>query len=96
MLLTIKKEVEETVEVKTPCWLHNKVTGRYVHVNLDGDLVKIGDGIIVAYEQSHHATKEEIKMALSGSELCSEKDFNSALRFQVSRIKQMTANKELA
>ena len=87
MLITVKKEVEETIEVKTPCWLttHN---GSYYHITAEGDLIHVANGLIVLWEKESEATSEEIHKAVTTGYSCTEEKFKEVLDKQLFKLEE--------
>lgn len=51
MLLKIKKQVEETVEVKAPCY-YKGMFGGYCYINESGQLIKVMSCTICIWDQA--------------------------------------------
>jgi hypothetical protein len=88
MLIKVKKEVEETFELQTPCWLYDNIAKIHMHVNAEGDLVKVGDGLIVFYDRGRPVTNNEISDATKRAHSCTEMEFKEALDKQLYRIEE--------
>lgn len=77
MLLTVNKQIEETLEVKTPCY-YKSLSG-YHHINESGQLITVRDRIIFMWEpsQGRFYTEEVEKMVRDG-ESCTRQEFEKA------------------
>jgi hypothetical protein len=86
MLIKVKKEVEETFELQTPCWLYDNIAKMHLHVNAEGDLVKVGDGFVIFYDRGRPVTNNEISDAARRAGPCTEMEFKEALDKQLCKI----------
>lgn len=87
MLITVKKEVEETIEVRTPCWMADQ-SGRHYHITEAGDLIYVGNGLIVLWDKDSFGIKEEIRKAFTVGHGCTEAQFKEALDKQLNNIQE--------
>jgi uncharacterized protein (DUF427 family) len=77
MLLTVKKQIEETLEVKTPCY-YKGLTG-YYHINEAGEFTQVSDRMICQWypTDGHHHT-EQVERMLHYSKPCTKEEFDKA------------------
>jgi uncharacterized protein (DUF427 family) len=77
MLLKVKKQIEETLEVKTPCY-YKGLTG-YYHINEAGQFIQVGDRMICQWSPTdgHHHT-EQIERMLQYAKPCTKEEFDKA------------------
>jgi hypothetical protein len=87
MLLTIKKEVEETVEVKTPCWLVSSY-GMYAHITETGDLIQVCKGYISLMDANDPSTQRKIAEVSQKYNSCSEMQFKEALDKELCKLEE--------
>lgn len=77
MLLTIKKQVEETVELKTPAY-YKGLTG-YYHISEAGQYTQVSDRMISQwYPSDGHHHSEQIERMLQFSKPCTKDEFDKA------------------
>jgi len=77
MLLTVKKQVEETLEIKTPCY-YKSPTG-YHHINDYGDLIQASERMINMWSPSDGKyLNEAIQQMLNYSKPCTKEEFDKA------------------
>lgn len=78
MLLTVKKQIEETVELKTPAYYKDFI-GTFHHINEAGQLISIRQRMISTWgpEDGRHYT-EEIESLLGRGEPCTKDEFDKA------------------
>lgn len=87
MLITVKKEIEETVEVKTPCWLVNRF-GFYAHITEGGDLIEVFGNTVVLKEASDPATQPAIANIMNNYNSCSEMEFKEQLDKRLYKLEE--------
>lgn len=87
MLITIKKEIEETVEVKTPCWLVNAL-GFYAHITEGGDLIEVYGCTVSLREAANPATIDAIANVTRSYFSCSEEQFKDALDKRLFKLEE--------
>lgn len=87
-MLTTTKMIEQEVKIKTPCWLYEKASGRHYFINERGDLVSVGDGIVLLYTVEEEGNKKEIARILKSAHCCSEMEFKEALDKQLYNIQE--------
>jgi len=87
MLLTVKKEIEETVEVKTPCWMVNGY-GWYAHITEGGDLIQIYGGSISLMDASDPFTAKDIAKIASTYNSCTEAEFKEQLDKRLYKLEE--------
>ena len=75
MLLTVKKQIEETVEVKTPCY-YKGLTG-YTYINEAGEVICVMDRMINMWSVSDGKHRDgEIERMLSNSKPCEKSEYD--------------------
>jgi hypothetical protein len=81
MLITIKEKstVEKTVEIKTPCYLYEPAFDRHHFINENGDMITVGNNILVLWSAEVEDTKKQIASVFKDSHGCIEADFKDAL-----------------
>jgi hypothetical protein len=87
MLITINKQVEETIEVKTPCWLANKL-GFYAHITEGGDLIEVYGNSISLREGDNPSTPGAIAGIVEKYHSCTEMEFKEALDKRLFKIEE--------
>jgi hypothetical protein len=97
MLITVKKEVEETIEVNAPCWLRDKYSDKLTHITSDGGIVIINKGLVALFEAGESFTNENIHQAISAGVPTTELEFRNAMMDAWAKIQNaLTANGALA
>jgi hypothetical protein len=78
MLLKVKKEIEETVELKTPAYYKDYI-GNPVYINKSGEVITVRNRMISIWtpEDGAHYT-EEIEKVLQQGTPCSKDEFDKA------------------
>lgn len=87
MLIVTKKEVEETVEVKTPCWLASPY-GFYAHITEGGDLIEVFANTVMLKEASDPATPIAIANIVGKYHSCSEQEFKEQLDKRLFKLEE--------
>lgn len=89
MLITIKKEVEveETIEVKTPCWLASPY-GFYAHITEGGDLIEVFANTVCLREASDPVTPIHITNLLGIYHSCTEQEFKEQLDKRLYKLQE--------
>lgn len=87
MLIKVKKEVEETLEVKTPCWYVSK-SGMFAHITKEGDLIKVGKGCIVLWDKENPLTQGYIREVVTEFHGSTEFQFKEALDGELFKLKE--------
>jgi hypothetical protein len=90
MLLALKKEVEETIELNTPAWFVNKL-GFYAHVTEGGDLIEVY-GNTVTLKEASPATEVAIAQIARDYYGCSEQQFKEALDKRLFKFEEKYTN----
>lgn len=88
--MEITKQVKEKVKVTLPCFLYNRITGRYSKITAEGNIVIVAVGFLCVYDHNGINAKNEIRDALREGEPCTEKDFEHALKTQINFIKNIS------
>jgi hypothetical protein len=89
MLITVKKQVEteETIEVKAPCWLVDKL-GFYAHITEGGDLIQVYGHTITLMEADDWRTQYEISRVLNSYHGCTEAEFKEQLDKRLFKLQE--------
>lgn len=75
MLLTVKKQIEETMEVKTPAY-YKDMFG-HVFINEDGRLIVVKKNMVYAWDSSYGTSyTQEIERVLRDCEPCEKEEFD--------------------
>jgi hypothetical protein len=78
MLLKVKKQIEETVEIKTPAYYKDFI-GNLVHLNEVGELITVRNKMINMWTPENGQTyTEEIEKLLQMGCPCNKEDFDKA------------------
>lgn len=95
MLLKVKKQIEETVEVKTPCY-YKDYLGNLHYINEEGQLVTVRNKMINMWEPiSGGAYTEEIETLLSReAKPCTKEEFDKAYQQTMDRFKTAVGDAE--
>lgn len=85
MQITVQKQVEETLEVKTPCY-YKTVVG-YQHINDKGQLVTVYASMVAISEPSkdRHYT-DDIQRMLQHGKSCEKEEFEYAYNDAMARF----------
>jgi hypothetical protein len=84
MLLTIKKQIEETVEFKTPAY-YKDVCGHYF-INESGQLVTVRDRLVTVWEPEQCYYQSNIEQVLNEGKPCERAEFDSAYNAAIQKI----------
>lgn len=96
MLLTVKKQIEETVELKTPAYYRDYI-GNLHYINEDGQLVTVRNKMINMWEpESGSAYTEEIEALLSRGEPCSKEEFDKAYMETFDKLNRAAKRADMA
>lgn len=88
MLLTVKKQIEETLEVKTPAYYKDPYG--YYYINAEGQLVTIRDTMIAIWNPGTHCYDDSIRDAIKGKP--SEKEeFELAYQKVIGKAKEVNS-----
>lgn len=88
MLITVKKETEETIEIKTPCWLVDTL-GFYAHITENGDLIEVYGNTVSLKEAGNPATVVAIAGIAGKYHSCTEMEFKEALDKRLFKIEEV-------
>lgn len=92
MLITVKKETEETIEIKTPCWYFTQSPDRWHFINENGDVTTVGKDVIMLWSAgdpfSDSFRISQIKYILQVGHGCTESQFKEALDKELYRIQE--------
>ena len=90
MLLTVKKQVEETVELKTPAYYKDYI-GNYHFINDDGQLITVRTRMINVWSPEDGAHyKEAIEELLRRGEPCTQEEFDKAYMDVIEKFENAT------
>lgn len=85
MLLTVKKQVEESVEIKTPS-CYKSFLG-YYFINENGVLIAVKKSMVYVWDQSFgHIYNEAIEEVLRVGESCERTEFDTAYNSAMQNI----------
>ena len=86
MLLTVKKQIEETLEVKTPAY-YKDYLGNHHYINEAGILVSVRRKSVTTWqpEDGKYYT-EEIEGLLTNGKLCTKEEFDKAYCEMIEKI----------
>lgn len=78
MLLTVKKQIEETIEVKTPAYY--KDTSGYCFISESGQLVIVRQPMMIyMWDESYNMTyRSEVERIVNQCTPCEKADFDKA------------------
>jgi len=86
MLLTVKKQIEETVEVKTPAYY--KTSSGHSYINENGQLTNVRERIIFMWEPSQGKFyTDDIEELLRRGEPCTKEEFDAAFVEAMDKMK---------
>lgn len=86
MLLTVKKQIEETAELKTPAYYKDWI-GNFHFINEAGQLISTRKKMITIWDpQSGKAYTEEIETLLRNGNPCAKEDFEKAYKETIETI----------
>lgn len=74
MLITIQKQTEVTVEIKTPVFLAG--TTSHFKITESGDLIQVNGAMAFVSKSGELFHNSNIKEAISGTTVCTEEEFN--------------------
>jgi hypothetical protein len=78
MLLTVKKQIEETVEIKTPAYYKNYI-GNFSHINEAGQLITVRKQMINISDSDHGKHyADEVQELLREGQPCTKEEFEKA------------------
>lgn len=86
MLIEVKKQVTEAVEVKLP--FYGKSNFAHCMVNEQGDLIVVRDNQITVYESTSHVVKASILDHWEESAECSKEEFYAAFKTTAQQLGQ--------
>lgn len=84
MLLTVKKQVEETVELKTPAY-YKDICGHYF-INEAGQLVTVRDRLVTIWEPEQCYYQSNIAQILNDGKPCERAEFDAAYAEALQKI----------
>jgi hypothetical protein len=91
MLITTTEQVEKTIELQTPCWLHTNNPERWHFINENGDMTTVGDGLIILYTMGQgidDLVQREIARVAKNCHSCFEFEFKKALDNELYKIQE--------
>ena len=87
MLLTIKKQIEKTVEVKTPAY-YKDYLGNLNHINEAGELTVVRKQMVHTWGADHGKMyTEAIAELLQNAQPCTKEEFDQAFAEALGRLK---------
>lgn len=92
MLLKVKKQIEETLELKTPAY-YKDYLGNLHYINEDGQLVTVRNKMINMWEpESGNAYTEEIQTLFRrDAKPCSKEEFDKAYIETLAKFESATS-----
>lgn len=84
MLLTVKKQIEETVEFKTPAY-YKDICGHYF-INESGQLVTVRDRLVTVWEPEQMYYQSNIEQIMNDGEPCDRSEFDAAYNAVMQKI----------
>jgi hypothetical protein len=84
MLLTIKKQVEETVEFKTPAY-YKDICGHYF-INEANQLVTVRDRLVTIWEPEQMYYQPNIEQIMNEGKPCDRTEFDAAYNAAIQKI----------
>lgn len=84
MQLTIKKQVDETVEVKTPAYY--KDACGYYFINEAEQLITVRDRLVTIWEPTQSFYQPNIEQILNDGKLCDRSEFDAAYNAAIQKI----------
>jgi hypothetical protein len=77
MLLTIKKQIEENIEVKTPCYFKD-IFG-HCYINENGQLVTVKKSMVYVWDSTYgRMYTEEVGRIIRDCTPCNKEEFDKA------------------
>jgi hypothetical protein len=77
MLLTVKKQIEETLEVKTPCY-YKTITG-FHYINEAGQVVSVNSRMISMWHADDGKWRnDDIQRLVNDGQSCEKEEFEKA------------------
>lgn len=96
MLITVKKEIEETMDVKAPCFLKSKFSDKYCHITEQGHLVIVNQGLVTVFKYGERFTAENICTALKESEPCLAEEFKQVFNSEIIKLQAVVHGEMVA
>jgi hypothetical protein len=88
MLLTVKKQIEETVEIKTPSYYKNYL-GNLHHINEAGQLTVVRKQMIHMWDAGHGETyTDAIAELIQEGDPCTKEEFDQAFTEAMNKLKE--------
>lgn len=84
MLLTVKKQVEETVELKTPAY-YKDICGHHF-INEAEQLITVRDRLVTIWEPTQSYYQSNIEQILNESKPCERSEFEAAFNAAMQKI----------
>lgn len=84
MLIEIKKQTTEAIEIKTPYYCKGNTF--YHQITEKGDLINVNGRQISVWEAENIFNKSSVREALENSVECSREEFNQAFRDAAKKI----------
>lgn len=84
MLLTVKKQIEETVELKTPAY-YKDMCGHHF-INEAGQLITVRDRLITIWDPGQSFYQTNVEQILNESKPCEQSEFDAAYSAAIQKI----------
>lgn len=84
MLLTVKKQIEETVELKTPAY-YKDMCGHHF-INEAGQLITVRDRLVTIWEPNQLYYQSNIEEVFNESKPCEQSEFDAAYSAAIQKI----------
>jgi hypothetical protein len=86
MEITVKKQVEETLQVETPAYYKDFI-GNHCQINEEGVMTVVRKTIICLWHPSHGSSySSELSQVIGEGRPCAREDFQTAYRATLERI----------
>lgn len=84
MLLTVKKQIEETVELKTPAY-YKDMCGHHF-INEAGQLITVRERLITVWDPEQSFYQSNIEQILTEGKPCEQSEFDAAYNAAIQKI----------
>lgn len=84
MLLTVKKQIEETVELKTPAY-YKDMCGHHF-INEAGQLITVRERQVTIWDPGQSFYQSNLQQILNESEPCEQSEFDAAYNAAIQKI----------
>jgi hypothetical protein len=93
MLLTVKKQIEETVEFKTPAY-YKDICGHHF-INESEQIITVRDRLITIWEPAQSYYQSNMEQILNDSKPCDRAEFETAYNAAMQKIKAAVDDVEI-